>query len=159
MVLSDLSTSQFLVNLEIFKPEEVATRYNVLLERYIKIREIEFETLIDMIHQFVIPSALEYKKLLAKLIMNQKEIGVASHFEMDSFKKVSQQIDEIHEKSQMLLKELESDHDDHQKYAEKIANELMPISTTMANICNVLEDLIPNHFYRLPKYYDMLFLR
>jgi glutamine synthetase len=158
-VLTDMENSKFLVDQGIYKTDEVATRYNVLLERYIKIREIEFETMIDMIHQFVIPSALEYKKLLAKLIMNQKEIGVASNFEMDSYKKVSQKIDEIHEKSQMLLKELEAEHHDHQKYAEKIANELMPVSTSMSSICNTLEELIPNHFYRLPKYYDMLFLR
>lgn len=158
-ILTEDSNSSFLVNLGIFKHDEVITRYNVLLERYIKIREIEFETMIDMIHQFVIPSALEYKTLLTKLIKNQKEIGVASNFEMDNLKKVSLKIDEIHEKSQMLLKELESDHSDHQKYAEKIANELMPISVSMATICNALEELIPNHFYRLPKYYDMLFLR
>lgn len=158
-VLTEESNSVFLVNLGIYKSDEVVTRYNVLLERFIKIREIEFETMIDMIHQFVIPSALEYKKLLTKLIKNQKEIGVASNFEIDSLKKVSLKIDEIHEKSQMLLKELESDHHDHQKYAEKIANELMPVSVSMATICNSLEELIPNHFYRLPKYYDMLFLR
>jgi glutamine synthetase len=159
MVLTDKANSDFLVKLGIYKAEEIETRYNVLLERYIKIREIEFETMMDMIHQFVIPSALEYKKLLAKLIINQKEIGVASNFEMDSFKKVSHKIDEIHEKSQMLFKELESEHHDHQKYAEKIANELMPVTTSMSLICNALEELIPNHFYRLPKYYDMLFLR
>ena len=44
-------------------------------------------------------------------------------------------------------------------FAEKIALELMNVSTTMATICNELEELIPNQFYSLPKYYDMLFLR
>ena len=159
LVLAEKANSKFLVDLEIYKEDEVVTRYNVLLERYIKIREIEFETFIDMIHQFVIPSALDYKNLLSKLILNQKEIGVASRFEMDSFNKVSIKVDEIHEKSQMLLKELEAGHDNHQKYAEKIANELMPLSVSMAHICNALEELIPSQFYHLPKYYDMLFLR
>jgi glutamine synthetase len=158
-VLADKKNSAFLENLKIFTSEEVETRYNVLLERYIKIREIEFETMIDMIHQFVIPAALDYKNMLANILKQQKEIGVSSHFEMDNYKKVSTKVDEIHEKSQMLLKELESEHHDHQKYAEKIAKEMLPLSVTMASICNTLEELIPNHFYRLPKYYDMLFLR
>jgi glutamine synthetase len=158
-VLNDKTNTDFLVRLGIYRAEEVDTRYNVLLERYIKIRTIELETLVDMVHQFVIPSGLEYKTLLAKIIKNSKEIGIPSNFEIDSYKKVSQKIDEIHEKSLQLAKELHGDHNDHQKFAERISKELMPLSTSMATICNELEELIPNHLYRLPKYYDMLFLR
>jgi glutamine synthetase type III len=112
-----------------------------------------------MIHQFVIPSGLDYKNVLAKVIKNQTVIGVSSQFEIDSFKKVSSKIDEVYALSQNLTKELNGHHLDHQKYAEKIASELMSVSSTMANICNELEELIPNQFYNLPKYYDMLFLR
>lgn len=155
----DKNDYSFLVRNGIFKESEIETRYNILLERYIKIREIEMETMIDMIHQFVIPSGLEYKTVLAKLIKDQKEIGVASNFEMDAFKKVSVKIDEIHALSLNLHKELSAEHQDHQKYAENIAAELMTTVTTMAGICNELEELIPNQFYTLPKYYDMLFLR
>ncbi len=157
--MTDNSQYDFLVRNGIFKKEEIETRYNILLERYIKIREIEFETMIDMIHQFVIPSGLEYKKVLASIISSQKDMGVSSHFEMDSYKKVSSKIDEIHTLSTALHKELSGNHEDHQKYAEKIASELMTTVTTMAGICNELEELIPNQFYTLPKYYDMLFLR
>lgn len=157
--MTDKSAYNFLVKNGIFKEQEIETRYNILLERYIKIREIEMETMIDMIHQFVIPSGLEYKSVLANIIKGQKEMGVSSNFEMDSYKKVSGKIDEIHSLSTSLHKELAGDHHDHQKYAEKIASELMTTVTTMAGICNELEELIPNQFYTLPKYYDMLFLR
>ncbi|MGZ3788622.1 MAG: hypothetical protein ACXVLQ_08875 [Bacteriovorax sp.] len=157
--MTETGSYDFLVNLGIFQAEEVNTRYNILLERYIKIREIELETMIDMIHQFVIPSGLEYKNVLAKVIKNQAAIGVSSQFEMEAYKKVSGKIDEIYALSQNVSKELGGEHSDHQKYAEKIANELMTVSTTMATICNELEELIPNQFYSLPKYYDMLFLR
>lgn len=157
--MTEESSYQFLVKMGIFKSDEITTRYNILLERYIKIREIELETLIDMIHQFVIPSGLEYKKMLAKIITNQSAIGVSSQFELEAYKKVTTKIDEIHSLSQNLVKELKADHHDHQKYAEKIASEMMTVSTSMALICNELEELIPHQFYSLPKYYDMLFLR
>ena len=158
-VLTEKANTNFLVKLGIFQEGEVDTRYNVLLERYIKIRTIEFETLVDMIHQFVIPSAVEYKTTLAGLIKAQKEIGVSSNFEVDALKKVAAKIDEVHEKATQLTTKIGGDHHDHQKFAELISNELMPLSVSMAQICNELEDLIPNHVYRLPKYYDMLFLR
>lgn len=158
--MTDKNAYSFLVRNGIFHESEIETRYNILLERYIKIREIEFETMIDMIHQFVIPSALEYKTMLTKIIKGQKEIGVAaSNFEMDAYKKVSSKIDEIHALAASLNKEIHGEHSDHQKYAEKIATELMTTVTAMAGICNELEELIPNQFYTLPKYYDMLFLR
>jgi glutamine synthetase len=157
--MTEKGTYDFLVKLGIFKAEEIETRYNILVERYVKIREIELETMIDMIHQFVIPSGIEYKKVLASLIKSQVDVGVSSQFEMDAYKRVSRKVDEVYALSQSLHKELAGDHTDHQKYAEKIANELMNTSTTMANICNELEELIPNQFYNLPKYYDMLFLR
>jgi len=157
--MTDKEAYSFLVKLDIFKAEEISTRYNVLLERYIKIREIEFETMIDMIHQFVIPSGLEYKTMLSKLISAQKDTGLSSTFEMDAYKKVTTKIDEIHALSQNLSRELSEHVDDHQKHAEKIASELMTTVNAMSSICNDLEELIPNQFYALPKYYDMLFLR
>lgn len=149
----------FLIKNGIFKAEEIETRYNILLERYIKIRKIEFETLIDMIHQFVIPSGLEYKVVLTKLIKGQKEIGTGGTFELDAYKKLSAKIDEIHGYTLNLHKEISSHMSDEQKFAEKISTELMAMAETMAQICNELEELIPDQFYRLPKYYDMLFLR
>jgi glutamine synthetase len=157
--MTEKGTYDFLVKLGIFKAEEIETRYNILVERYIKIREIELETMIGMIHQFVIPSGLEYKKVLASLIKGQNDVGVPSQFELDAYKKVSRKIDEVYALSQSLHKELSGEHSDHQKYAEKIAQELMATSTLMANLCNELEELIPNQFYNLPTYYDMLFLR
>jgi glutamine synthetase len=123
------------------------------------VREIEFETMVDMIHQSVIPSGLEYKNFLGGIIKNQKEIGISSQFELNAYKMVASKIDEINEKSNQLQKEVHAHSADHQKHAEKIAHELMPLSTSIATICNELEELIPTHYYRLPKYYDMLFLK
>jgi glutamine synthetase len=157
--MTDKDSYSFLVKHGIFKAEEIGTRYNILLERYIKIREIEMETMIDMIHQFVIPSGLDYKTMLTKLIVSQKDTGISSSFELDALKKVSTKIDEIHVLAQGLARELANHDEDHQKHAEKISAELMTTVGTMAAVCNDLEDLIPNHFYTLPKYYDMLFLR
>ncbi len=158
-VLANTDKTDFLVKMGVFQGEEIATRYNVLLERYIKVREIEFETMVDMIHQFVIPSGLEYKNFLGGILKQQKEIGMSSSFEATAYKMVSSKIDEINDKSAQLQKEVHAHIDDHQKHAEKIAMELMPLSQSIATICNELEELIPTHFYRLPKYYDMLFLK
>jgi len=158
-VFTDPNATQFLTEFKVFKKEEIDTRYNVLLERFIKLRTIEFETLVDMIHQFVIPASLSYKHSLGEIIKTQKEIGVSSLFEIDAYKKLSEKVDELHELSINLSRELNESHADHQKYAEKIAQQLLPMSQHLAKICNEMEELIPHKFYLLPKYYDMLFLK
>ena len=113
---------------------------------------------------------LAYRRLLDAYYLSEKpfqgspadiakEIGMTSQFETNAYKLISQKIDEINEKANQLQKEIHVHVDDHQKHAEKIANELMPLSVSIATICNELEELIPTHYYRLPKYYDMLFLK
>ncbi len=160
-VFAQNEKTSFLQRLNIFSEDEIKTRYNVLLERYIKVREIEFETLVDMVHQYVIPSGLTYKNFLGNVIKNQKDLGMSSVFEQNVYKTISVKIDEIHEKSMQLQKDIHNNAHahDHQIHGEKIAKELMPLADSIGAICNELEELIPTQFYQLPKYYDMLFLK
>lgn len=159
MTMKNFSDYEFLVRGGIFKKEEISTRYNILLEQYIKLREIEIDTLIDMIHQFVIPSALSYKIMLTKILKSQKDIGQTSEFEIAAYSKMSAQVDELHHLTNDLVKALGETHKNHEEYALLIAHDLMEKTRRVAIICNELEEVIPNKLYSLPKYYDMLFLK
>ena len=44
-VLKDVKKTNFLLKTGVFRESEISTRYNVMLERYIKCREIELKTL------------------------------------------------------------------------------------------------------------------
>jgi glutamine synthetase len=45
------------------------------------------------------------------------------------------------------------------KCADKFAKELMPLSTHIADLCNIVEEAVPEDMWPVPKYYDMLFIR
>jgi glutamine synthetase len=48
---------------------------------------------------------------------------------------------------------------DEETVAKKIAMELMPQSFKVAELCNKIEEIIPDENWPLPKFYDMLFIR
>ncbi len=135
-------------------------RYNVLVERYIKYREIEFQTFNNMFNQFVLPAAVEYKNKLGTLIRNQKKIGVESEVELDIYKKLDNELNNAYKDLTKLIKELkEAHHAGEEKAAMKIALELMPLSVKVAASFNKIEEIVPETLWTLPSYYDMLFIR
>ena len=48
---------------------------------------------------------------------------------------------------------------DEEMMAKKIASDLMPRSFKIAEICNQLEEIVPENLWPVPKFYDMLFIR
>ncbi|MBT3584944.1 MAG: glutamine synthetase type III [Halobacteriovoraceae bacterium] len=159
-VLKDLKQTAFLTEQGIYNPAELETRYNVLTERYILCREIEFNCFINLVNQNVLPSAIEYKRRLGEVIVAQKSMGLESSVESDIYKKLNSETEALYSNIRSLKKEMDAlDHDDEAKTSLTIANKLMPISLDGADICSSLERLVPNDLWSLPKYYDMLFLR
>lgn len=157
-ILRDEQATHFLVKTGVLRPQEIKTRHNVLVERYNRCREIEISTFIMMVRQFVLPAALNYKLTLAKVIKQQKDIGVDSFTEKDLIKGLTTTMDFLYDQTnnlQTLLKDIETDEE---KRSIEIAEKLIPISENIAKLCNELEEIIPDELWTLPKYYDMLFL-
>lgn len=159
-VLTNEADMSFLVELGIFSKAELNMRYNVLLERYITLREIEFSTQTALVRKNIIPSALEYKKELGLIIKNQKDIGLPSTVEIELYKKVNFALESLYSaKSNMKSRINEIKSKSEIEQANDFAKEILPISETIAAHCNELEELVPNNLWSLPTYYDMLFLR
>jgi len=158
-VLNDKSAMKFISDLGILSEGEIETRRNAFVEKYITCREIEFNSLNQMVFQHVLPSAFEYKTKLATLIKEAKSIGVEFSIEEKMMKRLNLLIDSIHSTAQILSHGIENLSGDEMRDAEEIANNLLPLSETIANSCNELEQIIPSDNWHLPTYLEMLFIR
>lgn len=158
-LLKDKNATNFLVSQKIYTQDELTMRHNVLIERYNTQRIIEFNTLISMINQYVLPSAVRYKLELGTCVKNQKEIGIESAFEKEIYKKLNFACESLYNRLNQLKNSISELPADMNKEAQIIATKLMPLSVEMANFCNQIEDLVPDNYWKLPKYYDMLFIR
>ncbi|HAZ12394.1 MAG TPA: glutamine synthetase type III [Bdellovibrionales bacterium] len=159
-VFKDTRLTAFLVKTAVLSEQEITMRYNVLSERYNTHREIEFRTLLNMISHQVIPSGIAYKEQLSTVIRNQKEIGLESSVEVEIYKNLSAAMENLFGKARSLKTSLDATASvQHHKKGEVFARELMPLSESVSQYSNELEDLIPDALWPLPKYYDMLFIR
>jgi len=159
-VLNDKTKTSFLVKTGILTADEVTMRYNVLSERYFTYREIEYRTLLSLVQSKILPAAITYKDQLANLIKNQKAIGLESSVEVELYKRVSYSTENLFNKLNQLRTALEgaAAHGHHKK-GEVFVKELFPLSQTVGQFCNEIEEVIPDTLYPMPKFYDMLFVR
>lgn len=159
-VLKDGKKTNFLVTTGVFKESEINTRHNVMLERYIKCREIEIRTLTGMVLKQILPVAVDYKSQLAESIKKHKEVGADASLEMELLKDLGNLSKSLYEQTINMSNHLESLHNgDEETMARKIAQEIMPQSVKVAELCNRIEEIVPDENWPVPKYYDMLFIR
>ena len=160
-VLKDVKKTNVLIQTGVFRESEISTRHNVMLERYIKCREIELKTLREMVLKQVLPTALTYKAMLAQSIKMHKDAGVESKVEVEVLKQLADVSRDLYEQTNNLYTTLNDAHSklDEEAFALKISSELMPASFKIADLCNNIEELVPDESWPLPKFFDMLFIR
>ncbi len=158
-LFGDKKATSFLTEQKIYTQDELETRHHVLIERYNVIREIEFRTLIGMVNQNVIPSVLLYKKELGEVIKLQKDLAIESSVEKSIYKKVNYATETLFTRVENLVNGVNELPEDDTKRSHTIAETLMPLSVEIAELCNEIEEIVPDTLWSLPKYYDMLFMR
>ncbi|MCB0419533.1 MAG: glutamine synthetase III [Bdellovibrionales bacterium] len=158
-VLTDAKITSHLVRLGIYTEKEVEARFNVLTERYNSLRHIEAGSLTDLVRQHVLPSAFSYKQELVTLVQTQKEIGTEGT-EKEHLVALSQSINNL-SKELKALEELAAKYEalPEVEASMKLAHEVLPKMEQVADYCNELEQVIPDHLWTLPTAYDMLFVR
>lgn len=158
-LFNDEKSTGFLTSQKIFTKDELETRYHVLIERYNTIREIEFDTLAQMVNQSVIPAVIDYKKRLGDVIKLQKEIAFESTVEKSIYKRLNYTTETLYNRIENLSNGLKELPEEGEKRSKVIAETLMPMSEEVAELCNQIEEMVPDDLWAIPKYYDMLFLR
>lgn len=158
-VLKDENQTKFLVDQGVLRPEEINTRYNVMVDNYCLYREIEFQTMMTMVTQNVLPCGLDYKAKLAGIIKDQKTIGLESSVEIEIYKRLNIVVENLFDSARQLKTAVEALNSNSEDRATEIAAKVMPLSKKVAAACNALEEMTPDEMWRLPKFYDMLFLR
>lgn len=160
LAMQNAGYTEHLSKLGVLSTTEISTYFNVFTERYNKHREIEFETLCNIIDTNIIPSALKYKSFLSDVVLKQKELGGSVFLEKTILKNLSENLEDLFSKKEALHSTLETVKKlDEHTLALKISNELLPLSEEIATICNKIECQIPSDTWNLPSYLELLFLR
>ena len=159
-VIENKEANTFLTKLGVYTPSELETRFNVRVERYVKHREIEFNTLVNMINKDIIPAAIQYKRELAESINQQKQAGVEAKVDLEILKDVNTKVEALRADNSKMITLLESIAGKEDiEAADVIAKQMLPLSEKIAETVAFLEENVSEELWPLPTYYDMLFIR
>ena len=151
----DLFTSH-----HIFTEGEIYSRYEILLENYVKTLHIEAKTLESMLHKEFLPALSEYCDSLTNSILSKKEVlSLPCTAETKLLSKLSSLLEQIYE----ALDVLEADTLKAEGIAENQAaatfyhDTIIPQMDAIRVLADQAEAYIPDGYLPYPTYEELLF--
>ncbi|MGL5617220.1 MAG: glutamine synthetase III [Sarcina sp.] len=154
-------------NIELFKKHNIFTeaemhsRYEILLENYSKLINIEALTIIDMIKKEILPAVNKFMKELTETIINKKSIGLANLCDMEksTLIQVSNLSNELFKETEeliILLKKVEESKDNLS--IAKFYKDFIITSMEKIRIkADALESISPKELWPIPTYSQLLY--
>ena len=154
---------------KVFSRDEIRSRYKIWLETYIKLLEIEAKTLNEMVNSSIVPNGFDYQGILAEnlaaMVALKEKAGVAfSDVALDDLKghlaEVTDMIYYVRKNTKAMGKFLEETHGaEEEEKAHRFFVELKPLMEHIRKHADLLEGVISDEHWDLPKYREMLFVK
>ena len=143
----------------VFTETEVRSRYEITLENYSKVINIEALTMIDMVKKYVISPVMAYQKALADTITSKKQIGVTAQMESELLSKIAALSDEMYKRLGTLevVVEKESEAGSGLELAKYSREQVFESMQSLRETVDELETLVASDYWQLPTYSEMLF--
>jgi glutamine synthetase len=156
-VLNDTKLTKFLVETKVLSAEEIASRYHIAVERYVKTLEIEMGTTLELVSSYVIPAVEKQMSVLTSTAGSLTSAGVKTQY-AKRVGALESTLGEILTGFTHLEKVMESLHGkDETTKMNRLATEAAPAALKLREACDKAETLIADEFWPLPKYREMLF--
>jgi glutamine synthetase len=161
--VSEKSKAVFAKN-DILNEREIAARYEILLENFIKKIQIESRVLGDMANTSIIPAAISFQHKLTESATAMKDFGLdAENYKVaiDAIKEASEYINTIKTSVYKMVEErrvanaLDSHEDCAAAYSEKVKAYFEVIREASDKLERIVEDTL----WPLPKYRELLFVK
>lgn len=142
----------------IYSEVEMKSHYDVKLEKYCQILNIEVGTMIEMVNKDIEPSALNF---LNKLTDTYSKMPADLPFEYgkNQIKKVSALLNEVEQKKQKLdeLHIQAQEKTELMEKAQDYAKKILPAMEDLRSSGDLLEELLGQEYKPYPSYEDLLF--
>lgn len=151
---------KMLTTQNVFTKEELVSRYNVELEKYSSIIAIEYNTLDNLARTVVLPAGINYQNSILSSVSGLAAAGIKADAQKKLLNDVASQIGSLYDELanlEAVTVKAEAMHDE-QKKVEFITNSIFPAMNKVREHCDILETIVPDSEWPLPKYRELLFL-
>ncbi len=141
---------------------EIESRYEILLENYVKTINIEALTMVSMAKTELLPAAFKFSKDLSDTINSVKATGMSVEVSAQSsvLKELSPVLSSFSSNINALKKAIEkasAEDSSALKQAEAFSKIVVPAMDSLRADADKLEAIIPKDLYPFPTYADLLF--
>ena len=154
-------------NIELFERqkvlsrEEVESRYEILMEEYVNLLNIEANTMVSMARKEILPAASKFQKELADTIIAKENAGVAlsESYEKDTLKKASTLLNTAYASCEQLAaaKEKLQSLPTVEDKALFVKDVIIPDMDALRAPCDELEIITDSKDWPFPTYGKLLF--
>jgi glutamine synthetase len=151
---------QLLVGLNILSKEELASRYHVRLERYVKDILIEMHTLAEMVNTQVLPAAYRFLHDLQTAAAAAKSAGIKVIPQVAAAERVGGVVATLQRERDALeatIAKAETLHDALEQQAMLLTTAGRDVMGKVRAASDTLELGIADEYWPLPRYREMLF--
>ena len=144
----------------VFSAAELRSRYEILLQNYVKVIHIEAETLLDMVNRDILPAVSAFSAKLCRNAETKTAVtGVACGYEKSRCREISRLTDEIYAISSTLGEAIHhaGSGEDSLERAMRYRNEVIGAMNALRAACDAAESMTPKAEWPYPSYTDILF--
>ena len=139
--------------------EELHSRYEIYIEQYAKIINIEGQTALKMAKTLFIPSVIRYAETLSDAVIKAKQAGVSTKTQSQLLEEVTFLLESAVKKTAALESELAkaAKIQETVKKAETYRDNVFTAFTSLREDIDALETIMPEAAWPVPVYSEMLF--
>jgi len=150
---------QHMLTKGIFSHEEIESRYNILMEKYVKDIRIEGSTLLSMVKQQVIPAVLSYRGDVARSLAALNTAGIDVGPEKYALDETSPLLTKLqHQATELehLLHKAEQEEHSLPDEAKFCSKQLVPLMERLREVADKLEHVTGDKYWPFPKFNELL---
>ena len=159
-VLKKKEVVDLLAKYKVYTAKELASRYNILSEKYVKEVAIEAHTMIALAKSMILPASMKYQADVAQAVTSTKAAGVDNAPQLELLKGLTATIGDF-QKAIAVLESAVAHHAsgdayDHAKYTKE---KVIPAMADLRKLGDKLETVVSDEHWPLPTYREMLFIK
>ena len=155
----DEKNIKLFTRLGIYTPEEMKSHYDIKLEKYCQVLNIEVNTMLEMVHKDIIPAAFKYMNVLADTEFKMQRISSLCDAGLKLIEQLNTLINELSNRADDLNKKhTETDSiPDFMKRAHSYAKVILPAMQSVRETADQIEVLLGEEYKPFPSYEDLLY--
>jgi glutamine synthetase len=145
---------------KVLNGRELHARFEIMLETYNKVVNIEGQLMVLIANRYILPAALDYQRQVAASVSAVKSAGAKSVEGKKTLDKLTKLVDKFKQSADKLEKELAHEGSGGaEKHAKHYRDKVVTAMSGLRELGDELEIIMPHETWPLATYREMLFIK